>query len=167
MLSRVTSLMLKKSHNCPDSKAHGANTGPTWGRQDPGGPHVGPINLFIWVPQDHWSNSEVFEILTLACNIHVKYITLLAHLHVHHGLCRTESIILGNIVRNHILLLLCVHPHAFQCTSGRRRQEMIWGVVKSLHLTEHCFVHLLIHASYTLFHEVLKWYIAYILMHKV
>ena len=23
--------------------------GPTWGRQDPGGPHVGPINLAIWV----------------------------------------------------------------------------------------------------------------------
>ena len=23
--------------------------GPTWGRQDPGGPHVGPMNLAIWV----------------------------------------------------------------------------------------------------------------------
>ena len=22
--------------------------GPTWGRQDPGGPHVGPMNLAIW-----------------------------------------------------------------------------------------------------------------------
>ena len=29
----------------PDSKVHGANMGPTWGRQDPGGPHVGPIEL--------------------------------------------------------------------------------------------------------------------------
>ena len=26
----------------PDSKVYGANMGPTWGRQDPGGPHVGP-----------------------------------------------------------------------------------------------------------------------------
>ena len=25
--------------------ANGANMGPTWGRQDPGGPHVGPTNL--------------------------------------------------------------------------------------------------------------------------
>ena len=25
-----------------DSKIHGANVGPTWGRQAPGGPHVGP-----------------------------------------------------------------------------------------------------------------------------
>ena len=33
----------------PDSKVHGAYMGPTWGRQDPGGPHVGPMNLAIWV----------------------------------------------------------------------------------------------------------------------
>ena len=26
----------------PDSKIHGAYMEPTWGRQDPGGPHVGP-----------------------------------------------------------------------------------------------------------------------------
>ena len=31
----------------PDSKIHGANMGATWGRQDPGGPHVGPMNLAI------------------------------------------------------------------------------------------------------------------------
>ena len=31
--------------NYPDSKVHGANMGPIWGRQDPGGPHVGPINF--------------------------------------------------------------------------------------------------------------------------
>ena len=35
--------------NNPDSKVHGANMGPAWGRQDPGGPHVGHINLAIWV----------------------------------------------------------------------------------------------------------------------
>ena len=34
--------------NNPDSKVHGANMGPIWGRQDPGGPHVGPMNLAIW-----------------------------------------------------------------------------------------------------------------------
>ena len=32
----------------PDSKVHGANMGPIWGRQGPGGPHVGPMNLAIW-----------------------------------------------------------------------------------------------------------------------
>ena len=35
-------------NNTPDSKGHGANMGPIWGRQDPGGPHVCPINLAIW-----------------------------------------------------------------------------------------------------------------------
>ena len=35
--------------NIPDSKVHGGNMGPIWGRQDPGGPHVGPMNYAIWV----------------------------------------------------------------------------------------------------------------------
>ena len=32
----------------PGSKVHGANMGPTWGRQDPGGPHIGPVNFAVW-----------------------------------------------------------------------------------------------------------------------
>ena len=36
-------------HNFSDSKVHGANIGPIWARQDPCGPHVGPMNLAIWV----------------------------------------------------------------------------------------------------------------------
>ena len=32
----------------PDGKIHGADMGPIWGRQDPGGPHVGPMNLALW-----------------------------------------------------------------------------------------------------------------------
>ena len=32
----------------PDSKVHGADMGPIWGQQDPGGTHVGPMNLVIW-----------------------------------------------------------------------------------------------------------------------
>ena len=30
-----------------DSKVHGANMWPIWGRQDPGGPYVGPMNFAI------------------------------------------------------------------------------------------------------------------------
>ena len=33
----------------PNSKIHGANMGPVWGRHDPGGSHVGPMNFGIWV----------------------------------------------------------------------------------------------------------------------
>ena len=32
----------------PDSKVHGANMGPIWGRQDPSGPHIGPMDFAIW-----------------------------------------------------------------------------------------------------------------------
>ena len=31
----------------PDSQVHGANMGPIWDRQDPGEPHVGPMNIVI------------------------------------------------------------------------------------------------------------------------
>ena len=32
-----------------DSKVHRANMGPTWALSSPSGPHVGPMNLAIWV----------------------------------------------------------------------------------------------------------------------
>ena len=38
-----------KDEISPDSKIHGANMGPIWGGQDPGGPHVHPMNFVIWV----------------------------------------------------------------------------------------------------------------------
>ena len=42
----VTSIWKRDKHiDDPDSKVHVANMGPIWGRQDPGGPHVGPMNL--------------------------------------------------------------------------------------------------------------------------
>ena len=32
----------------PDSKVRAANMGTIWGREDPGGPHVGPMNYATW-----------------------------------------------------------------------------------------------------------------------
>ena len=32
----------------PDSKVHGINMGPIWGRQGPDVPHVSPMNFIIW-----------------------------------------------------------------------------------------------------------------------
>ena len=43
----VNSLNFVSSHHVPDSKVHGANMGPIWGRQDPDGPHVGPMRLVM------------------------------------------------------------------------------------------------------------------------
>ena len=37
------------SKSLTDSNVHGANMGPIWDRQDPAGPHVGPMNFAIWV----------------------------------------------------------------------------------------------------------------------
>ena len=31
-----------------DNKVHETAMGPIWGQQDPGGPHVGPMNFAIW-----------------------------------------------------------------------------------------------------------------------
>ena len=42
----ISASLLTKS--IPDSKVHGANMGPIWGRQDPGGPHVDPMNFANW-----------------------------------------------------------------------------------------------------------------------
>ena len=42
--------------NIPDSKVNGANMGPIWGRQDPGGSHVGPMNLAI---RDRFTNLNI------------------------------------------------------------------------------------------------------------
>ena len=36
----------------PDSKVHGANMGPIWDPQNPGGLHVGPMNFAIWDVMD-------------------------------------------------------------------------------------------------------------------
>ena len=44
-----------------DSKVHGANMGSIWGRQNPGGPHVGPLNFAIWAihsAQSKWSETQ-------------------------------------------------------------------------------------------------------------
>ena len=37
-------------HRNTHSKVHGANMGPIWGRQDPGGPNVGPMNCYLGRP---------------------------------------------------------------------------------------------------------------------
>ena len=33
--------------------------GPIWGRQDPGGPHVGPMNIAIWdINGNNWCKND-------------------------------------------------------------------------------------------------------------
>ena len=42
-------ISIHETHDFPDSKVHGANMGPTWVLSAPDGPHVGPMNLAIWL----------------------------------------------------------------------------------------------------------------------
>ena len=63
---QATSHYKKYFNNFPDSKVHGANMGPIWGRQDPGGPHVGPMNFAIWV-------STKLHYLECICNGDTKW----------------------------------------------------------------------------------------------
>ena len=56
----------------PDSKVHGSNVGPIWGRQDPGGPHDGPMNFAI----------RVFTVSTADFKCSVKRLSFSLTLHV-------------------------------------------------------------------------------------
>ena len=47
------------SVNYIDSEVYGANMGPTWGRQDPGGPHVGHMNFVTWVYATNGSDNAL------------------------------------------------------------------------------------------------------------
>ena len=49
-----------------DHKVHGVNMGPIWGRQDPGGPHVGHMNFAIW----DMLNQEQFKVFVMKHLIH-------------------------------------------------------------------------------------------------
>ena len=84
----------------PDSKVHGANKGPIWGRQVPGGPHVGPMNFAIWEwlwPGDHptdgiWIEFEIRSKLgVLWCKICSNDHNRILHMSqqcYHHDTCK-------------------------------------------------------------------------------
>ena len=55
----------KPAQNQPDSKVHGAHMGPIWGRQDPGGPHVGSMNFVIWALFNCWALCACFTVLNV------------------------------------------------------------------------------------------------------
>ena len=72
----------------PDSKVHGAYMGPTWGQQDPCGPHVGPMNLAIRVTAiaisavcslTYSPNLEAFNIQTIGSFLYVIYFLWVFH----------------------------------------------------------------------------------------
>ena len=55
-----------------DSKVHGANMGPIQGRQDLGGPHVGPMNPAIWVYTPTWIPNDIMSLASYKVSYHRK-----------------------------------------------------------------------------------------------
>ena len=61
-----------KCVNNTDSNVHGANMGPIWGRQDPGGPHAGPMNFAIWEGIHSTTFLAIFRFKAAILYIHMK-----------------------------------------------------------------------------------------------
>ena len=84
----ATSTGVSYSQNIADSKVHGANMGPIWSRQDPGGPHVGSMNFAIWDRHRLWNASQVPVLYSKPINsIPIKY-----HWRISDIYLQTESI---------------------------------------------------------------------------
>ena len=60
---RITTKSQRCLANGTDSKVHGTNMGPIWGQQDPGRPHVGPMNFAIWGPSIAICGTTVLNML--------------------------------------------------------------------------------------------------------
>ena len=57
----------------PDNKVHGANMGPIWGRQDPGGPHIGPMNFAIWGAILWKKYRQIWPMIFDPLNLYIEY----------------------------------------------------------------------------------------------
>ena len=66
------SCWLQNTDRHPDSKAHGANMGPTWVLSSPGGPHVGPMNLAT----GHRCWASAWTVMTSPYPVHVESLHL-------------------------------------------------------------------------------------------
>ena len=81
-------------HSYLNSKVHGANMGPIWGRQDPGGPHVGPMLSGYTFGGNELSCIPLSWICDIQCNV----------LEMYTGICTWHS---DN--RNHFKYMYCFH----------------------------------------------------------
>ena len=70
-----------------DSKVHGANMGPIWDRQDPGGPQVDPVNFAIWDTPTDLFCFRFGYISLLIVNL-MKYSPILNY--IHQRCCRSK-----------------------------------------------------------------------------
>ena len=60
-LGRCVQSKLAGVNSHADSKVNWANMGPIWGRQDPGDPHVGPMNFAIWADMSTHPSDNILD----------------------------------------------------------------------------------------------------------
>ena len=100
-------------HAYPDSKVHGANMGPIWGRQDPGGPHVGPMNFAIW---------DIYHCLFTKCSIPTQLVIFgltEQYLHFYRQVFVVVKFLkdLGQSII-HLVMRVCDNPHFAYSVAG-------------------------------------------------
>ena len=78
----------------PDSKVHGANMGPIWGRQYPGGLHVGPMNLAFWLSSSFEETSNSVRCIIILLFSDHTYVTLWIALHGATTICWSYTCVL-------------------------------------------------------------------------
>ena len=84
--------------------------GPIWGRQDPGGPHAGPMNLAIWVENPHDNVREWPTVLTLIC-----IVVLLVFCYIFLPLLLLLTIAYYYLHYScHFIVIVSLHTYAFQ-----------------------------------------------------
>ena len=95
----------------PDSKVHGANMGAIWGRQDPGGPHVGPMNFVIWDPIIEISSQCLARVIVWKAWIHCMFSIFQKIL--------TENWIIHsmNMALTKTSSMKCINPYMHKCNN--------------------------------------------------
>ena len=128
----------------PGSKVHGANMGPVWGRQDPGGPHVSPMSLVIWaVKLDYWisltvSDTRRFQPIPGAIFTDDRFLNMWAHIlplgYVHSVLIirciwYCTKLTLYTIQQHQVIQIKCfkVGCYSILCSLNKAVQGMIYS----------------------------------------
>ena len=97
----------------PDSNVPGADMGPTWGRQDPGGPNVGPLNLAT----------------SVATTVNCPHLTTYGYNREQHSRCPVMSVeIYRKSVINHFDQLTACTDHSI--VPCREANKYIRGLIK-------------------------------------
>ena len=100
-------------HGALMARLMGPTWGPIWGRQDPGGPHVGPMNFAIWVDM----NMDLPKIdLVWKCLIHVDIFDWAVWYYILLLMAEIE-----------ILIILRLYIHRQWCRLIWRIEKEVWS----------------------------------------